>query len=172
MDQSNSDQMHKIIVALANQADIYALDDQLRMSKAMLGERNFQVITALQEVATATQPEVLSFIEQLAVSGQAKNVKSFWLANLIALEATPAAINALANLDAVGKIAIDYPIELIEPIENAKPAENENLIASVEQGLVAIHAPEAWALGYTGAGRVVSNLDTGVDGTHQRPFSW
>ncbi len=166
IEKAKSGQMHKILLALNEQADIYALDQQLKSQKATLARRNYQVISALQEVATLTQPRILAILDDYKAKGQVQNVKPFWLANLIALEATESAINALANLDDIGKITIDYPIELIEPIENIKPARPDNLIAGVEQGLVAIHAPEAWALGYTGAGRVVSNLDTGVDGTH------
>lgn len=166
LENSKPAEMHKVILALVDQADIYALDGQLMAAKATLAERNYRVIAALQEVATLTQPPILAEIDKLQANGQVQKVKSFWLANLIALEATEAAISQLSQLKDVGKITIDYPIELIEPVRNSKPVEPQNVITSIEQGLVAIHAPEAWALGYTGAGRVVSNLDTGVDGTH------
>ena len=166
LDNSNPSTMHKVIVVLSEQADIYALDDQLRASKSTLAERNYQVISALQDAATRTQPPVLAEVDKLQTAGEIKNVKTFWLANLIAFEGTQSAITMISNLPNVQKITIDYPIELIDPIENIKPLDSNNLITSVEQGLAAIHAPEAWALGYTGAGRVVSNIDTGVDGTH------
>jgi len=166
IEKSKPDQMHKVLLILDEQADIYTLDQQLKAQKATLAQRNYQVISVLQEIATLTQPRVLAILDDYQAKNQVQNIRPCWLANLIALEATSKAISALAGFDGIGKISIDYPIELIEPIENSKPAQPGNLIASVEQGLVAIHAPEAWALGYTGAGRVVSNLDTGVDGTH------
>ncbi|MCP4583191.1 MAG: S8 family serine peptidase [candidate division Zixibacteria bacterium] len=166
IENSKPGQMHKVILSLTEQADIYILDQQLKNQKATLAERNYQVIIALQDIATRTQPPVLAKIDNFTTNNQVKNVRSFWLANLIAIEATESAINALTQINAVAKISLDYPIELIEPIENSKPVEPGNVIASVEQGLIAIHAPEAWALGFTGAGRLVSNLDTGVEGTH------
>ncbi|UCD18047.1 MAG: S8 family serine peptidase, partial [Candidatus Zixiibacteriota bacterium] len=38
--------------------------------------------------------------------------------------------------------------------------------AAVEPGIDAVRAPEAWALGITGEGVLVANIDTGVEGDH------
>lgn len=166
IEKSNSEGTYKVILTMADQADIYALDYQLISEKSTLARRNYQVITTLQEKATQTQPPVLAMIDDLSAKGEIKNVKTLWLANFIFFDGTAKAITALAMMDDVGTINVDYPVELIEPIENPKPAEPDILAKGIEQGLIAIHAPETWALGYTGLGRVVSNLDTGVDGTH------
>ena len=37
---------------------------------------------------------------------------------------------------------------------------------TVEPGIARVHAPEVWALGYTGQGIVVANQDTGMRWTH------
>jgi subtilisin family serine protease len=57
----------------------------------------------------------------------------------------------------------NIPIELIEPVDYDS---DEGLLLSHEIGLERINALAAWENGWTGQGRVVMNIDTGVDGTH------
>ncbi|RKX18916.1 MAG: hypothetical protein DRP26_04365 [Candidatus Zixiibacteriota bacterium] len=154
----------KAIVMFKHQADIETLNEQLKQERATLGERNRRVLEALHEAASFTQPAMVSYLEELKSQGLIENYRMFWITNMFTVTATKAGIEALANRPELDYLYLDYPIELIEPVkieESEKP-----VITSVEIGLERIHAPEAWALGYTGAGRVVSNIDTGVDGNH------
>jgi bacillopeptidase F len=157
---------YKVLVVLAEQADITSLDLRLSNYKATLTQRHFQVISALQEVVGQTQPQVATILRRFELTGEARNIRSLWLANLIAFEGKAEAIQAVALSNAVDKIYLDLPISLIEPNIESKPSPPGHLITGHETSLDRIHAPEVWALGYTGAGRVVANLDTGVDGFH------
>jgi hypothetical protein len=154
----------KAIAMFDHQADITALDRQLKLEHATLGERNRRVLEALRQAATETQPQIAPLLAQLKASGQIKEYQMMWIANMVIFEATSEGIQALAARADLGDIYLSYPIENIEPV-NVKESE-PSMIASHEIGLTRIHAPEAWALGFTGAGRVVSNIDTGVYGTH------
>ncbi|RKX20682.1 MAG: hypothetical protein DRP26_01180 [Candidatus Zixiibacteriota bacterium] len=163
---SNPSDMHKVILVMAKQANIYALNQQLTLQRATLAQRNYQVITSLQEVATRTQQSVIPAMNELEAYGKIQNIKRFWLVNLIAVEATKEAIMYFANLEEIEKITLDYRVELTKPVEEHNFEKPDRLHYGHEIGLERIHAPQAWAMGYTGAGRLVSHVDTGVDGYH------
>ncbi|UCE65431.1 MAG: S8 family serine peptidase, partial [Candidatus Zixiibacteriota bacterium] len=150
------------LVTFEYQADIASLNKQLKLERASLAERNRRVIFALQEAATETQPAVVSFLEDLKSQGLVKDYRMFWIANLFTVEATRAGIEAIASRQDLEALYSNFPIETIEPVK----ADPQNIIESVEIGLERINAPAAWAMGWTGAGRVVMNIDTGVDGHH------
>ncbi len=163
----------KVLLRLTDQADITSLNHQLRQERATLGLRHQQVIQNLQAIAAVTQPALLDHLEQREMSGDVRSFHPFWLSNLIAVEATPAEIKRLAGRADVETVYLDYVIELIKPTNLLEPKpmkgnEGRRTAGSraVEPGIAAIKAPEAWALGFTGAGRLVAHLDTGVDGTH------
>ena len=151
------------LVYLTEQADLPGLDRQLKAGPATLAERNHRVILALQEVASRTQPDVAAFLDDLKVQGLVKNYTMYWIANLFRVEANRAGIEAIAARPDINKIYLDYEIEGIKP---AAQHGDGGLLTGHEIGLTRIHAPEAWAQGWTGAGRVVMNIDTGVDGGH------
>ncbi len=165
LEGSAKDAYHKVILMMAEQADIYALDQQLTAAKATLAERNRQVVTSLRTIATRTQGPVLAALADLESTGSVKNVINLWIANMIVFEGTADAIRQAASMNEVAMIYFDPPIELIEPVK-AKPAPADRVITSHEIGLDRINAPAAWSLGFTGAGRVIANMDTGVDGNH------
>ncbi|UCC79635.1 MAG: S8 family serine peptidase [Candidatus Zixiibacteriota bacterium] len=152
----------RALVTFEHQADIASLNQQLKLERATLAERNRRVILALQEAATETQPEVVSFLEGLKSQGLVKDYRMFWIANLFQVEATRAGIEAIASRQDLEALYSDFPIENIAPVKS----DPQNTIESVEIGLERINAPAAWAQGWTGAGRVVMNIDTGVDGLH------
>ena len=61
------------IVYMMEQADIPALNNQLKVERATLAERNRRVILALQEVATATQPPVIAQLNELKDQNKIKD---------------------------------------------------------------------------------------------------
>jgi subtilisin family serine protease len=154
----------EVIVMLSEQADIQSLNYQLKRERATLAERNKRVIEALQDVATSTQPAVAAYLDQLKSRGLVQEYKMMWIANMFFVTANRAGIDAIANMPQVADLDYNYIIEGEKPVE--ENSSDPPLIAAHEIGLDRINAPAAWALGFTGAGRVVANMDTGVDGTH------
>ncbi len=152
------------LVMFKHQADIESLNKQLKQERATLAERNRRVLEALHEAASLTQPAMASYLEELKEQGLVEDYKMLWIANILSVTATKEGIEILAERPELDVFYLNYPIELFEPVEIKDV--DESLITNVEIGLERIHAPEAWALGYTGFGRVVSNIDTGVDGYH------
>ena len=164
-----------VVVFMADAVDVLAMNDQLNRSRATRESRHYQVVTALQAKAVATQGPVLSMIERAYLAGGVEYFEPFWIANCIRVDATPAVIHELAARDDVGVVYYNYPIELIEA-EDADPVALDGMLLdpnrrtagprSPEPGVNAVRAPEVWAYGYDGTGVLVSTLDTGVEGSH------
>ncbi|XVU28257.1 S8 family serine peptidase [Actinoplanes sp. CA-054009] len=69
----------------------------------------------------------------------------------------------------VAEIHATPQVELVDPVEEKAPSSDRAASpedGTVTWGLEAIHAPQAWAMGATGAGITVSNLDSGVQFDH------
>ncbi len=73
-----------------------------------------------------------------------------------------AGLAALKADPLVRKVNAANPFSLIRPVAAA----DSTLVGQHTWGLAAMHVPEIWAQGLTGAGVKVAHLDTGVDGTH------
>jgi len=151
------------LVFLADQVDIDALVAALDNERAPMQRRHEVVVRSLQSTAQRSQPALLRHLAALHRAKRVANYEAFWIANVIRVDAPRKEIERLAARPEVGRIYFNYEIELIEPVASA-PAEGG--LDTPEPGLVAIKAPDAWALGYTGQGVLVANMDTGVDGNH------
>lgn len=163
MGEADAGEFIGAVLVMADRVDNHTLNIELKSRKVTLAERHYEVITTLMQKATDTQGPVLAVLNQLESDGQVREIQPFWISNMIAFEGTPRAIERVASLDEVEKIVFDTPVELIEPI---KTEGEPPLVTTRSQGLDVINAPAVWAMGYTGAGRIVSNIDTGVDGNH------
>ncbi|MCD6161267.1 MAG: S8 family serine peptidase [candidate division Zixibacteria bacterium] len=153
-----------VVVMMSDQVDIVSLKRQLKQDNATLAERNRIVIEALQEKANLTQQSAATYLDDLQSQGLIKRYKKVWIANMFIVTANKAGIEAIASLSEFSDLYYNYIIEGITPVEIGKS--DPPLTTSIEIGLARINAPAAWAAGFTGAGRVVANMDTGVDGNH------
>ncbi len=151
------------LVFLADRVDIEALRADLVKRRASRQERHETVVRALQAKAQATQGKLLGHLKQLQEAGRIEKYESLWISNAFRVDAPVDEIRGLANHAGVGKIYFNYPVELIEPVA-VRPAGGGS--RTPETGIVAVRAPEVWEMGFTGAGVLVSTMDTGVDGDH------
>jgi subtilisin family serine protease len=158
-----SDDMVGAIVSMADRVDLDALKQELYARRADRREWHETVVLALQEKAANTQVDILAQLEQLADDGLVAKFRGLWIGNIVFVTATREALDILVARGDVEAIYPDYDIENIDPVSKG---DDTPIIAGVENGLRAIRADEVWAMGYTGAGRLVSHLDTGVDGNH------
>lgn len=158
-----SDIMVGAIITMVEQVDLDALQAELYARHANRQEWHEAVVRALQELATECQAGILAQLAELSDQGLVGKYRGLWVGNVILLEATREALDIIVSREDVLKISPDYPIENIQPVSRG---DDQPVIAGVENGLIAIRADEVWAMGYTGEGRLVSHLDTGVDGNH------
>jgi subtilisin family serine protease len=153
----------RALVVLKEQADIQSLNLSLYTERASIQERAFTIITALQSTAERTQTGLLAFIESRSGSSISSH-EPFWIINMIRVTGTAEVILEIAERAEVDMMDLDAKLERDKPVGSGPaPLTIPN---GTEPGLRAINAPELWALGFTGAGRIVMNIDTGVNGNH------
>ncbi len=139
--------------ALLRQADYYVNQE----------ERRVFVVNELKEFATASQFDLQNALREMQRSGMVANVHSNWIANMIACEATKAAINDMARRNDVEIIGYNADKNWIPDGEEAKPVSTTR---EITQNVTQVNADDVWALGYTGQGVVVAVIDTGVNYNH------
>jgi bacillopeptidase F len=163
-----SDELVSAIVIMADQADIKTLNATLKAEKATRQVRHQRVLSALQAAASESQGNIVSYLEAKKKEDSVKGYTRYWIANLIVVQATKAELEKIAARADVEVIEENFKVSLIEPVgDRSKSVGIPPKGIGVTPGLRAINAPRVWhELGITGLGRLVANLDTGVDGVH------
>jgi len=128
-------------------------------------ERKIAHVNIMTEYANTMQVPIVSFLKE-----KKANFKKFWITNAFVIYD--------ANLEIVKQLEATFP-ELISEIYVENVAHIEVPVSQkVEIGskvnrkmanwnIEQVNAPDAWAAGYTGAGFVMGNIDTGVRWTHE-----
>ncbi len=86
------------------------------------------VVTALQQIASASQASLQSYLSQPSVASQVDEVQSFWIFNGLSLMASPAVVRDIASRADVESIGVDawrqwIPFSAAAPVSNpANPA--------------------------------------------------
>jgi len=122
-------------------------------------ERGQVVFDVLTKKAATTQPAVIEALEALGV-----HYKTYWLVNMIVIEANYSTILSIAEHSAIGNIHpnFEFRVELEMPEEEFQPTAP----SAIEWNVNKVNAPKVWDLGFTGKGFVVAGADTGVQWDH------
>ncbi|MDX6667855.1 MAG: hypothetical protein QOK04_1235, partial [Solirubrobacteraceae bacterium] len=142
--------MVDVIVTLRRQAQLPPAQPPGRAQRLAAVER------ALRGRADADQRELIALLRQRRAQGLVSKVRPFWIVNSLEVIATPEVISEIGGRPEVAGI---------RPNATVKPA-SAPALASGEANLTRVNAPALWAMGYTGQGTVVANMDTGVDASH------
>ncbi len=151
------------IITMADRLDLGALQNNLSATHADRRLWHETVVRALQAKATESQADLLAALSVMTQNGEVESYSSLWIGNMVIVTATPEALDQLVSRNDVMLVSPDYLIESIEPVHTGG---NSPTIAGHEIGATRLHVPEVWAMGITGEGRLVSHLDTGVQGSH------
>lgn len=137
-----------VIVSLSDRVNprLYELTDR--------SQRDTRLVKALKEKAATTQATHRVFLQ----NNGARRLRELWVINGIAVTARASVIRQLASRPGIERISLDSTLKA--------PVTTIGSAASPEWNLNMVHAPELWALGHSGAGVVVANMDTGVDANH------
>ena len=164
MSNANPEDYIKVLVLLRDQVDVVSMDEQFYIESVSIQQRAFILINALQEKARSTQTNLLSYLEEKSVQGRVFRYESFWISNLVMVEAKQDVINELMFRMDVSQMDLDAILELDKPVEVVENAPEGT--ESIEAGLKIINAHLLWAMGITGQGRLVMGIDTGVQLQH------
>jgi bacillopeptidase F len=162
------DDLASAIVFLADQADIKTLDLDLKAQKATRALRHETVVKALQAAASRSQGGLADYLEAKKQEGSVRGYTTYWIMNMIVVQATRAELENIAARADVDIIEENFKPSLIEPVgDRTGLVQIPSKGIGVTPGLRAIKADSVWyMLDITGKGRIVANLDTGVDGEH------
>lgn len=155
-------EFHQVDIVLTGKVDPLELKKQFKLNNTPLAQRQKTVIRELLQAAELSQVPFLNDL-QAKYTGQFKEVRRFWICNMITLEATPELLNELVKRPEIEFIDLSNA-RMTKPLDPIIRGE-ENFSRSpngIEPGLAAINAPALWAMGYTGRGRLGHSVDTGV----------
>ena len=158
MEHTANGQQAEFFVVLADQADLGPA-----ASFPTKTEKGRFVFQTLQTKAQTTQASILQLLRDRAIEH-----RSFYIVNAILVKGTRELAETLAARPEVARIEgnplIHNELPQRGPIEKAGP--RPRTPATVEPGVNYTHAPQVWALGFTGQNIVVASADTGVRWTH------
>lgn len=161
LEKMNKTNFQKIRVEFENNVDCYYWNQQFKQEKISNVKRPTLIINKLQTQSDESQLVLIDNLKAQFPFG-VKNIRQFWIVNILVLEANPKAIQFISNFPGVALIDIEESkIQMNEHFTISKQSVSK-AIGSPEPGLIAINAPALWAMGYTGRGTVVYDYDTGV----------
>jgi serine protease AprX len=129
----------------------------------------------LKEIAHRSQAPLLAALREWEGQGQVARVRPLWIGNVVGVEATPAAIRAIAARPEVAWVNHNPKADVL--LGDFSPAPAEQVRKSprppsyganeIECGVEKMRAPSVWnELANTGQGAVIAVIDTGLCWTH------
>ena len=149
----------EFLVVLGDQADLSAAE-QLQTKE----EKGRYVFETLRAKAEASQASLLGWLKERKVEHRA-----FYIVNAVWVKGSRDLATEIAARAEVASIVGNPQLRGVRPVEatdSEKLAALANAPEDVETGVAAIHAPEVWALGFTGQGITIGGQDTGIEWDH------
>src|SRR5437762_6135837 len=149
-------QQAEFFIELADQADLSGAE-----TLPTKAEKGRFVYETLLKKAQTTQRPILQWLEQRGIEYQ-----SFYIINSVLVKGDRQLAEAMAARPDVAHISgnpvVHNNLPQPGPVEEAAPSRP----ATVEPGITYTHAPQVWALGFTGQNIVIASADTGQRWTH------
>ncbi|MFH1861660.1 MAG: S8 family serine peptidase, partial [bacterium] len=161
---STDNELIQIMIVMEDQADFdWMVATTAGMNKL---ERRQFVVNHLNQIAEASQTDVLAYLDSFEASGKVQDALSVSIANIIGGLATREVIQGLMNYPEIAVVDHDPDRYMLGGTEfSSKPPELDD-VDEIAWGVADVHAPEVWAQGFDGSGVIVSVIDTGVNYNH------
>src|SRR5438552_10390820 len=162
MEHTANGQQAEFFVVLSDQADLSGA-----ASLPTKAEKGRYVYNTLLNKAQATQGPILQWLRERGIEH-----RSFYIINAILVKGgsreIAAALAARPDVARVeGNPVIHNDLPQPGPSVEAPPyLQRPETPDTIEPGINYTHAPQVWALGFTGQGIVIASADTGVRWTH------
>src|SRR5437588_4143911 len=146
---------------------LVVLSDQADLSGAAAlptkNEKGRYVYDTLRNKSQATQGPILQWLRERGIEHQ-----SFYIVNAVLVKGTRDVAEALVARPDVARLEGNPHIQnhLPQPEAIDEPPPRLQRPETIEPGINYTHAPQVWALGFTGQNIVVASADTGVRWTH------
>ena len=160
---ANNNLWVSIHIVLFNQLDYNAWNKTEDASRSELNDKQRKLVNDLKKNAENSQRELLVFLGQ-SQDVDVNSLKTHWIANVITCTAKMSFIPTITAREDVRWVGLNTKLKHTAVTEAAYVA--AAIPNKAEKGLIAIGAPEMWALGYTGYGRLAFIADTGTDQKH------
>jgi serine protease AprX len=145
----------EFLVLLREQADLRGA-----AALSIKSEKGAFVRDALESTAERTQASLRQLLAARGVEHRA-----FWVANVIWVRGDARLVEELAARDDVFHVYANPTVHFAGPVDRASSEEAASP-SGIEWNISKVHAPDVWALGYTGQGAVVAGEDTGYQWDH------
>jgi len=158
MEHTVNGQEAEFFVVLADQADLSPA-----ASLSTKAEKGRFVFQTLQTKAQTTQGSILQWLRDRALEH-----RSYYIVNAILVKGTREVAEALAARTDVVRVEGNPLIhnDLPQPGPVEKVPSRPRVPTTIEPGINYTHAPQVWALGFTGQNIVIASADTGQRWTH------
>src|SRR2546430_3730510 len=158
MEHTANRQQAEFFVVLADQADL-----SRAATLQTKTEKGRYVYNTLVNKRQTTQGPILQWLREHGIEHQ-----SFYIVNAVLVKASREVAETLASRPDVARIEGNPHIQnnLPQPGDATEATSQLQRPDSIEPGINYTHAPQVWALGYTGQNIVVASADTGVRWTH------
>ncbi len=165
--RESGNQPVKVTIFLADQVDLTSMVAQFDERGISIHDRRVAVVTALQQKATETQGPLLNLLRSHP-GVRLGTIKPRWISNEIQAEMTADVVAALSLREEVGMLLFEPPrrIDDAEASHNAAYLPAPETAGGREPGLNVIKAPAMWSRGYTGVGKKILIIDSGVSLSH------
>jgi subtilisin family serine protease len=148
----------EFLVVLTDQADLSGAE-----ALATKQEKGRYVHDELWNKSQTTQGPILQWLRERRLENQ-----SFYIVNAILVKGTREVAEALASRPDVARVEGNPHIQnlLPQPGPAVEAPSQPQAPETIEPGITYTHAPQVWALGFTGQNVVVASADTGQRWTH------
>ncbi len=162
MNRQGNDERIAVVVLMKAQYDRSQLCRRAEYYPSCAERRAF-VVNELKTFTEASQHDLKSILAEMESHGLVSSVRSLWSANALYFEATKTALLNLSERTDIETISLNIQHQWIPN------GETQNLASTTREvtpNITQVNADQVWELGYTGAGVVVTVVDSGVNYNH------
>ncbi len=162
-----ADARYRVNIYLKSNEDLSLLKHNMRSSQVPVIERSARVNSLLKSKADVSQQALIEFALGISALESEFEVRArYHIVNMVSAEVSANVLWGLTEFPGVEWICLRDEIQLKYDAPVAMERVSGRSVGGHEPGHDAIHAPFMWNLGYTGLGRRLYTVDTGIWPVH------